>query len=579
LNKLNLSILTGLPIGYYYLCSLLLIIDAIHFRENRRPYYDDFDDYEYERRPMRNRNRPESKSNSNVEDERRRHEDRRGGDRRRPAYDEERRPADDRRRNTDRKPQDERRFGNEERKFSDDRQDDRAYARRNPLADDKRIKHQHQSDSKQFTDESISDEKHIKPVGSASIFDRARPPPKISRPVPLSAKNKFAYKSDSKNKDKSEEYEEYDDAPLSSSTTTTQKQVATTTTAASTPKPFSFQKLKPSSSTSKPTTTTAALEAEYYDDEYYDTTVPTQRPIESSSIRTKDERVSLFTSRVRNENVASSTPLVVTTTTAASSPESFRVNRYKNDNSRESVQQSNLQSFIDPATTKKPPSSIISNSNSNNNNGSGNKKYANKQTVFEHVTQETTPSLQKTSTQNHFQSLYNSRNLEKQDIESTSIEEKEQKPAVRVIKRPFLPSRGGNPYKARGLQPVGVLAEQQQNNNQADSPGIDVRQTSNAQKITLEDLYNEEYDVDLNDALNPMLKPLTSSRNVNSFSQSASGDASDKGDRFKTQSQKILHKADHFDSKASTIATTTSTTPQPEYYDDELEYTYADDVA
>lgn len=30
---------------------------------------------------------------------------------------------------------------------------------------------------------------------------------------------------------------------------------------------------------------------------------------------------------------------------------------------------------------------------------------------------------------------------------------------IRIVKRPFLPSRGGNPYSARGLQPVGTKAE------------------------------------------------------------------------------------------------------------------------
>ncbi|KAG5678666.1 hypothetical protein PVAND_008319 [Polypedilum vanderplanki] len=498
--------------------------------DNRRPYYDDFDDYEYERRPLRNRNRPESRNGSN--DERRRYEDRR----RRPAYDDERerrpidererRPVDDRRRTTERKPQqqEERRYNNEERKFPDD---DRVYARRNPLADDKRNKAP--QELKQNTEE-------VKSAGS--IFDRVRPPPKINRPVPLSEKSKFAYK----NKDKSEDYEEYDEVPVSSSTTT----IKPTTT--STPKAFSFPKPTKFTTTTTTTTETAlTAEIEYYDDEYYDT-VTQQQPIESSSIKAK--------------------PNVVTTTTVTSIPDSFRLNRYKNDNSKENQQQQQ-QTFIEP-TTKKPLPSIISTVN-----GAGNKKYANKQTVFEPVTQETLTPVQKApSAQGHFQNLYNSRNLEKQDVEPTAVDEKEQKPSVRVVKRPFLPSRGGNPYSARKLQPVGTLAEQQ---NQDDSQGIDVRQTSDtAKRITLENLY-EEYDVDLNDALNPMLKPLTSSRNVNSNSY----DASD-NDRYKSQSQKIIHKADHFISpKASTVATTTSTTapPQAEYYDDELEYTYADDVA
>jgi hypothetical protein len=527
------------------------------FSDKRRPYYDDFDDYEYERRPMRNRNRPESR-NTNA-DERKRGG---GGDRRRPAFEDEKRPAEDRRRTTERRPVAQ--FGNEERRLSDDRNEERSYSRRNPLADDRRKPLAERLAERQSTEESISDEKSVKPVGS--IFDRARPPPKVIRPVPLSAKSKFSYKSDLKDRSKVEEYEEYEDeAPVSGSTTTTT--LKTTTTATSTPKPFSFPKLRPPGAlqtTAKPSTT-AAAEIEYYDDEYDDTVTSTQKPIESSSIKAKDERTSqLFTSRTRNDNTASTTAPLATTTTLASSPESFRLNRYT---SREQV-----HSTIDPTTTtKKPQPAINGNSNS--------KKYANKQTVFEPVTHET-PPLEKASTQGYFQSLYNNRNLEKLDLEQLIAEEKEQKPAVRVVKRPFLPSRGGNPYKARGLQPVGVLAEQhgnvQSDDNESTAPGIDVRQASDSSRVKLEDLYNEEYDVDLNDALNPMLKPLTSSRNVNSFyGPETHGDG-------KPQSQNFLHKADHFalpEKSSSTVATTTSTTPQPEYYDDELEYTYADDVA
>lgn len=399
---------------------------------------------------------------------------------------------------------------------------------------------------KENFDETIGDEKQVKPLGT-SIFDRARPPPRISRPVPLSEKSKFAYKaSDGATRDSYD----YEDTVISSS-------VATTSNTPSTPKTFSFQKSKQAivSATAKTTTTTSApafeevTEVEYvYEDEYYDTPTTPKPAIESSSIKVKEERASIYSSRVRNENLSTVAPTATTTTTTttqAPSPDSFRLNRYKSDSSREQ--------YVEPAA-KKP--SIISTPNANN------KKFANKQTVFEPVTHET-PVKQL----NNFQTAYINRNLEnKHDIEST-VDIKPGLKSTVVFKRPFLPSRGGEPYKARGLQPVGILAEQQKQSDENKHDGNN-RKQSETHKLTLEDLYNEEYDVDLNDALNPMLKPLTSSRNVHGYTPQNANDQ-------QKSSQKISSKADHFVSRTSATATTTA---QPEYYDDEFEYTYADDV-
>jgi zinc finger CCCH domain-containing protein 13 len=493
---------------------------------------------------LRNRNRSESRNNGS--DDKKRNDDRRGGDRRRP-YEDEKRPIDERRRQVERRPlNDDRRF-TEERRFKDNGDDFRrgSEGRRTQFDDRRKVPEQQSEldERKPIPDETISDEKLI-PRGS--IFDRARPPPRVSRPVPLSEKNKYAYKASEKPvlDDNYNSYD-YDDVPQSNSPSSTSTSTTTTTTK-TTAKSF-FQKLKstPSQTTSKTTTTLAAQEAaEYYDDEYYDTAAPTEGPIESSSIiMARDERYNPQNSRVLNENVASlTTPS--TTTTAASSPDSFRLNRYKNDNSRESIQ----SQYIVDATTKKTPS-IISNANNV-------KKYANKQTVFDNPVTQETP---KAGTQSSFQDLYKTRNLDK------GLDE-QPKGVVRVVKRPFLPSRGGDPYKARGLQPVGNLAYTQQSSGEG-------------QKVTLEDLYNEEYDVDLNDALNPMLKPLTSSRGVSGFSFSSLSNNQPIESRM--QSQKVIQRAEF----ATPSTTTTSTVPpsvtaaaaQPEYYDEEIEYTYADD--
>ncbi|XP_058053575.1 uncharacterized protein LOC131205479 [Anopheles bellator] len=121
-------------------------------------------------------------------------------------------------------------------------------------------------------------------------------------------------------------------------------------------------------------------------------------------------------------------------------------------------------------------------------------------------------------------------------------------PVHRSTKRPFLPSRGGNPYLARGLQPVGVGAKQPTPAKPAGEPEkpapfrIDVEGSSTTvappkpragqpeeapsspqpppevvNVKTLDQLYDDEFDVTLNDALNPTLKPLTRSAPQNFF--------------------------------------------------------------
>lgn len=64
---------------------------------------------------------------------------------------------------------------------------------------------------------------------------------------------------------------------------------------------------------------------------------------------------------------------------------------------------------------------------------------------------------------------------------------KEREPIVRVVKRPFLPSRGGNPYSSRGLQPIGTKAEVEK--DQSDSS--ETRQMAFLAKSSSEEAYDD----------------------------------------------------------------------------------------
>lgn len=440
----------------------------------------------------------------------------------------------------------------------------------------------------------------MKPVGS--LFDKPRLAHKISRPVSVSERNKLALKPTEKptfgdeDKRDDEYYEEYDDTPVVASSTTTTTTKAPSTTRGYVPR---LKSTTTSTTTKKPSTTTTlpatAQDIEYYDDEYYDTVTPSMAIESTSHLSPKEDRAALFNNRFRTANDNSQPS---SSTGSPSVIDNFRLNRFKSPNEKTLNQTSKRDqkplapyfeelSTSNPSTTKKFLPSLNSNS----------KKFANQQTQFESTTTET-PKL--STPYNLIHQKFFVRNNEQ--IEAEILDDKDQKSVVRVVKRPFLPSRGGNPYKGRGLQPVGPASQSGQlldnNSPHFTAPDSEVSTLtyenpprindqhlpynqqpflihSNQQyrgdnhKTTLEDIYNEEYDVELNDALNPMLKPLTSSRGISGFSFSSL--PNDEKDGFKSQSQQSFQKA-VAPQTTSTSTTTTVEPPQYEYEDVEYEY-------
>lgn len=168
---------------------------------------------------------------------------------------------------------------------------------------------------------------------------------------------------------------------------------------------------------------------------------------------------------------------------------------------------------------------------------------------------------------------------------------------VRVIKRPFLPSRGGNPYLPRGLKPLGpsereVLdsAErtvgfssgnddthgfQQTNAKRPVEPEAHSEEsttsttTESNPRAKLEEILSSDLDVTLNDALNPTLKPLSRSSPIGfsfKFDQDFYGQPIDRSDAQPTQIRAIA--APLFAQQPLRPSAVSASGPASDFYED-----------
>lgn len=526
---------------------------------NRRPYYED--DYEnddrMERRPAdryRDRERDRDADDEDYEDRRplrtksrNRNNDRRNGDDdRRVAY-------DDRRRDRDRRPvvdedirkpaidEDRRSFVNEEEKrplqserrkrpsaaderkvperrpVSDDRRsfsgdevkrrpsDDRSGSRR-PYNDDRRFDYDDEEDedySPRRPDKRSrpqSDAVTVKPSGS-TIYDRPRAAPKINRPVPLNEKTKYSYVNPEPSKKKSsttptplnepepEYYDEYEDEPKKPEPVVDKRRT-------------SDDGNRGRNGNIEDKRQSASSDVVYYDDVIVPKESLPQKQIpgnvkkpdvlERVNSRDNSELANRYNEKIRQPQ---------RTTKPGYSDVSQRVSRPE---------------YLDDEPAERPKSRQPNNPKPNTN-------------IYSNFKNKKQPAP--AESRKPLAPVQNNRDLESSPVDAP-------RPVTRVTKRPFLPSRGGNPYAARGLQPVGVAKQAQTQQRQplpnieserpapfridVDSSPLDSR-TSTVEPIgdigvkSLDQLYDEEFDVTLNDALNPTLKPLTRSAPAQSF--------------------------------------------------------------
>lgn len=427
----------------------------------------------------------------------------------------------------------------------------------------------------------------------ASVFNRPRVPPKISRPVPINEKQKYDYKKNesppaplNESDGKEDYYDEYEDElpPQSPSPQKTAPKAEVRET-----RPLEKQPSKTSTRNTRPVPKDEVIDEEYED--VIDTDnerLHDVKPIPKTDIQeTKTTGTGqLFTSQMRTNNDNDRSPI-------PSGPSIFQTDQQQKlrDKFRNTFRSQSRQPTED---TPKEPIEVTVDDRSRSepklnyeqqgtrgkfrNNFRSNIKELRPTLAqgpsapsedIENLPKDVTskpaiylpykpsssrlpPTAKDTSPQIDIEpplidesprrdQKQNNQQLPPSGKDSLS-EDVEMRQVVRVVKRPFLPSRGGNPYLPRGLRPVGSSEEdtynppsskEQQNDNfrqteesiplqptrninydqRHNFPGPLTTQPPQAEppKDPLEHIYSE-YDVTLNDALNPTLKPLITSR-------------------------------------------------------------------
>ncbi|RZC36485.1 CBM 14 domain containing protein, partial [Asbolus verrucosus] len=405
----------------------------------RRPQYDyyeyddEYDDY-YDERPRyeaRRRKRPrprprpiyEPDYDEEYEDDRyeRRNSGRRNEERNRKPYD--RRGSDDRRldrrRNKDRrkyedddKPEDDDKFENE-RKVDNKRPGERRYHKRRPTDDhsgedlDRRrprpkgrpAEDYYEEDEMPQSDKAppapapTDDKPIIKPTSGSSIYDRPRAAPRIKPPVPKNEASKYAYKPVVTKPPRPQEEEEYYDDY--------EEEIA----------PKNHRKLETGDSRRHST-----RREETRDTRKQMSSASRLRPHPSRDERYEEEAVR----RPYKPKYGSH----------------FRERpRQNSDNKKPAAIEDDYDEYEEEDASKEK-----------SRQESKAEKPKEKITTTTTTTTTTTPTTTKTTT------------TTTKPTTTTAKEMPKPETIVRIVKRPFLPSRGGNPYSSRGLQPVGVKA-------------------------------------------------------------------------------------------------------------------------